>query len=148
MSEIFGKFGFPAGVGAVAVAVEINGEVAYSASGDAGDRRTPSENTLFDIGSITKPLTGVALADMALRGEVDLNAQVSKYLPEVKSRPTGAITVLQLATHRAGLPLRPPSSDGNEAITQYEGVTRESVLNDFCQCEPGPGLKYEYSNWA
>jgi CubicO group peptidase (beta-lactamase class C family) len=69
----------------------------------------PDERTLFEIGSVTKPLTGVLLADMVLRGEVNLEDPVSRYLPRARlprwrERES---TLEELATHRTSLPNTP-----------------------------------------
>lgn len=74
------------------------------------DGETVSENaeTLFEIGSITKPFTGALLADMHLRRELDLDDPLSRHLeaplPDWRDREP---TLLELATHRSGLPNTP-----------------------------------------
>ena len=69
---------------------------------------SPDANTLFEIGSITKAFTGVLLADMHLRGEVDLDDSLSRHLegplPAWREREP---TLIELATHRSGLPNTP-----------------------------------------
>jgi CubicO group peptidase (beta-lactamase class C family) len=62
-------------------------------------------DTVFQIGSVTKAVTGLLLADMAERGQVLLSDQASKYLP---GAPPGRVTLLDLATHTSGLPRLPP----------------------------------------
>jgi CubicO group peptidase (beta-lactamase class C family) len=67
------------------------------------------EPPLFEIGSISKPFTGVLLADMSLGGEVNLDDPVTTYLPVDalplwEGRPP---TLEELATHRAALPNAP-----------------------------------------
>jgi CubicO group peptidase (beta-lactamase class C family) len=68
----------------------------------------PGPDTVFEIGSITKALTGVLLADMHLRGEVLLSDPLSRHLdrpaPGWRHREP---TLLELATHRSGLPNTP-----------------------------------------
>ena len=75
-------------------------------------RRVPDGQTLFEIGSITKAFTGVLLADAAKRGEVKLDDTVNQHLPTdlaVRTRPGARpVTLLDLATHRSGLPVEPP----------------------------------------
>ena len=44
------------------------------------DEPPPTAETVFEIGSITKPFTAVLLADMHLRGEVDLDDPLSRRL--------------------------------------------------------------------
>jgi len=59
----------------------------------------------FEIGSITKGLTGLLFADMVARGEVTPTTTVGALLPV--SGPLAAVTLEQLATHRSGLPSVP-----------------------------------------
>jgi len=65
-------------VGTVAGVIEPGGRriVAYGAL-DQGDARPLDANTVFEIGSITKVFTALALADMARRGEVSLSERTS-----------------------------------------------------------------------
>ena len=66
-----------------------------------------NENTLFDIGSITKTLL---LADMVDRGIVKLTDPIEKYLPTSVKVPEfkgHKITLEDLATHTSGLPFLP-----------------------------------------
>lgn len=91
---------------ALAAAVVAGDEPAFAAWAAAGP--APDERSLFEIGSVTKVFTGVLLADMHLRGEVDLQDPLSRHLadpgPVWGER---APTLLELATHRSGLPNSP-----------------------------------------
>ena len=61
----------------------------------------------FEIGSISKGLTGLLLADMIERGEVQADTRLETLLPV-----TGAlaeVTLSQLATHTSGLPTQLPT---------------------------------------
>ena len=81
-----------------------------SASGEA-----PDWSALFEIGSITKAFTGVLLADMVLRAEVSLEDPLSLHLPGL--RPLWRYrepTLLELATHRSGLPNTPRARNRGE----------------------------------
>ena len=67
----------------------------------------PAASPLFEIGSLTKPLTGALLADMHLRGELALGDRLAVHLPHARCWPAGEATLEQLATHRSGLPNTP-----------------------------------------
>src|SRR5580658_9313316 len=78
-----------------------------------GDPRTLDGDTIFEIGSVTKVFTSLVLADMVNRKEIALDDPAAKYLP--KNRPEAenvkmpqrsgkSITLLDLSTHRSGLP--------------------------------------------
>ncbi len=74
------------------------------------DAKNVDENTVFEIGSVTKVFTGTLLAEAVRRGEVKLDDPVSKYLPATVKTPTRngiEITLLELATHTSGLPRLP-----------------------------------------
>jgi D-alanyl-D-alanine-carboxypeptidase/D-alanyl-D-alanine-endopeptidase len=101
------------GVGMVAGLIGPEGRrvVSHGALG-TGDGRSVDGDTLFEIGSITKALTAVILADMVGRGEVKLSDPVAKYLPaDVRSAVSWGrtFTFLDLATHHSGLPMMPSS---------------------------------------
>jgi len=87
-------------------------------------------DSILEIGSITKVFTSLALADMVRRNEVALDDPAAKYLREdvrMPERNGKSITLLDLATHRSGLPAN-------------------FSVDDFCTLPRDPGSEYEYSN--
>lgn len=58
--------------------------------------------TRMEIGSLTKAMTGLIIADAVERGEVSLDATVSTYLPLLEGSPAGTVTMRELVTHTAG----------------------------------------------
>jgi CubicO group peptidase (beta-lactamase class C family) len=76
-------------------------------------------NSIFEIGSSTKPFTGLLLATMAEQRTVRLDEPVRDLIPAAHlARPTGSeITLLDLVTHHSGLPNVPtnfhPADRGN-----------------------------------
>jgi len=70
------------------------------------DARTPvAPETLFEIGSIGKSFTAIALMQLAAEGRIDLHAPVSDYLPwfAVQSEYETPITIHHLLTHTGGI---------------------------------------------
>jgi CubicO group peptidase (beta-lactamase class C family) len=63
----------------------------------------PDGETLFEIGSITKVFTALALADLALEGLVGLDDPLAGYLPSGVAPPRAEppITLAELASHSA-----------------------------------------------
>ena len=115
---------------------------------------SPDERTLFEIGSITKVFTTSLLADMHLKGEIDLDDPVNKFLPSpVALRSLGGVdvTLRHLATHTSGLP-RIPSNLGLKNIflakNPYAEYTVESLYAYLSKCHlmSSPGSAYYYSN--
>jgi len=67
--------------GAVAVVID-EGDTSSVSYGSSGAPHVAWDaHTVFEIGSITKVMTALMLADMAARGEVAVGDPVSKYLP-------------------------------------------------------------------
>jgi hypothetical protein len=58
--------------------------------------------TTMEIGSITKALTGLVIADSVNRRELDLDFPISTYLPQLVGFPAREVTLRELVTHRAG----------------------------------------------
>jgi len=76
----------------------------------AGDGSVPvtaegglAEDAVVELGSVTKAVTGLLLADAVTRGEVELGTELAACLPGARA----GITLEQLATHTAGLPRVP-----------------------------------------
>jgi serine-type D-Ala-D-Ala carboxypeptidase/endopeptidase len=70
----------------------------------------PDADTTFEIGSITKTFTALALAQAVVTGRLSLDTPVRDMLPAgtaVPSRNGREITVEQLGRHTAGLPHSP-----------------------------------------
>ncbi len=55
--------------------------------------------------SVTKGVAAIALLQLVERGLVDLDATVATYWPEFAAAGKGGVTVRELASHRAGLPV-------------------------------------------
>ncbi|MEV5967108.1 serine hydrolase domain-containing protein [Kribbella sp. NPDC051952] len=86
------------GYHSVAVAeVDLNAAQPVQLAGIGADDTTPME-----IGSITKALTGLVIADAVRRGEIHMDATVSTYLPELTGSAAGAATMHELVTHTSG----------------------------------------------
>ena len=69
---------------------------------DFASRRAASERTRYRWASVSKPLTAVAVLQLAAAGKLDLEADVRRRLPEYdKGVP---LTARQLLAHRGGVP--------------------------------------------
>ncbi|MEU6987850.1 serine hydrolase domain-containing protein [Streptomyces sp. NPDC046324] len=117
---------------------------------------TPGPDTLFEIGSVTKTFTALALARMVTTGTVRLDDPLSELLPHGTTVPTRndeTITLRHLATHTSGLPrlpkgmllkalLRPGTPD------PYADCTADVLLSGLARTRLGanPGRRFRYSN--
>ena len=107
----------------LAVALTINGKPHYFnygvAAKDTGQK--VSENTLFEIGSVSKTFTATLAGYAQATGKLDLSTQASKLWPELKGSAFDNISVLQLGTYSAGgLPLQfPADADSADKMLGY-----------------------------
>jgi D-alanyl-D-alanine-carboxypeptidase/D-alanyl-D-alanine-endopeptidase len=119
---------------------------------DKRDERPLDAETIVEVGSITKVLTALLLADMVVRGEVALTDPAGKYLPETVKVPDyngRAITLLDLASYTSGLPRRfPDNLRSSNPLNPYADYT-VGQLYDYLAghvLRSSPGIHFEYSN--
>ena len=115
------------------------------------DARPVDQNTVYEIGSITKVFTGILLAEAVKRGEVKLDDPISKYLPTTVKTPKfngKEITLLDLTTQSSGLPSLPDDFKPKNPNNPYADYTVDR-LYDFLgrvELKHDIGTKFEYSN--
>jgi CubicO group peptidase (beta-lactamase class C family) len=141
-------------VGSLMVGVVADGGLAWSKAygyADVEARRTPTDQTPYRIGSITKQFVGLTLLQLAERGKVRLSDPLVKHVPEfaaVKSPYPDAppITLIQLATMTSGLAREPSGgfdhSQGSSA--NWEQIVL-GVLPRVTYAHE-PGTRYLYCN--
>lgn len=97
--------------------------------------------TVFDLASLTKLFTAIAVMQQVERGTVDLDTGIDRYAREYTGRTAAerGITLRRLLTHRSGL--RPE-------IPLYEYATRAARLDALWREEPQtrPGSAVRYSD--
>lgn len=108
-----------------------NGQITYATYGETeiGSGRRPSEHNLYEIGSISKVMTGLILAGLHNQKIVNLNDPILKYLPELKNTPVGQITLVELATHTSGLPRLPLNFNPSNGQDPYADYTEEHLID-------------------
>ncbi len=141
----------------VSVGIWNKGKVAHYFYGEKekGTGEKPDANTLYEIGSITKTMTSILLADMVIDGTLSLEDPVEDYYPEMASFPNyqgQKILFKQLANHTSALPNIPDNFDqqGFREDNPFAHYSR-AMLYDFLekyQLLYQPGTKEEYSNLA
>jgi uncharacterized protein YbbC (DUF1343 family) len=97
-----------------------------------------TEDTVFDLASLTKPLaTASSIMVLAERGKVDLDAPLKTYLPELGDRGVG--TLRQTLTHTAGFLADTPLSEYDGMSTALRGIARRRLRY-------APGAEMHYSD--
>lgn len=102
--------------------------------------------TVFPIGSITKQLTGFAIAQLAIDGKLDLDDAVLVHLPQLAGREGAEATLAQLLTHQAGLPNYTDRPELHERA--WHEHSHEEMLAWFIDepLEFAPGERWRYTN--
>ncbi|WP_336792680.1 class C beta-lactamase [Pantoea anthophila] len=125
----------------MSVAVLYKGRTQFVNAGvaDTDSGRRVTENTLFELGSVSKTFTGTLAGILIRNGELRLNEPVQKVWPQLTGAQWRPVRMLHLATYTAGgLPLQLP-----------EAVTDQASLLRFCQewqPQASPGTVRQYSN--
>ncbi len=112
-----------------------------------------NENTVYEIGSISKVFTTILLADEIIKGNMALEDPISKYLPDtlkIPERGEKQITLIDLATHTSALPRMPNNFTPADAENPFKDYSIQQVY-DFLssyQLTRDIGEAYEYSNYG
>lgn len=96
-----------------------------------------SEKTIFEVGSISKVMTSLLLAQEIDIANMGLNDSVTKYITDLPES-FNKITLQDLATHTSGLAFKAP-----------ENIKNQTELSDyFAKWSPeyAPGEQWRYSN--
>lgn len=105
-----------------------------------------SSETLFELGSTSKAFTALAIHQMEELGVLELEDNVSKYIPWFKIFYNGAevqITIKELLYHTSGIPTeivsKIPQGDSRDMLEKTVRVINEMELKRL------PGKSFEYS---
>ncbi len=111
------------GIPGMAVAVTVNGKPHYFNYGVASKESAQpvTENTLFEIGSLSKTFTATLAAYAQASGKLSLSDKASQVWPALRGSAFDHISVLQLGTYTAGgLPLQfPDAADSADKMLGY-----------------------------
>jgi len=112
-------------------------------------------DSVFRIASVSKQFTAAAVAILAVRGELDLDADIHDYLPELRDYGT-KVTIRQMVHHISGMgeydseaayEITPGKAFrfGNEDYWTIDEFYQKAKLQDLAL---KPGERFEYSNIA
>lgn len=143
----------------ISVAAIVGDEVAYDGAGSrADDADLPvDQDTIFEIGSVTKTFTALMLALAITQGSVRPNDLLDSHLPRAFVLPEGLrgrVQVTDLASHQSGLANL--SSDFHiqklidaDPVQPFAAVTSDYLMAVLSRTErlDGHGA-YQYNNFA
>ncbi|MBS0974102.1 class C beta-lactamase [Serratia rubidaea] len=98
------------------LAVSVDGKPQFYNYGVASkqSKQPVTQDTLFEIGSLSKTFTATLAAYAQHTGKIDWAQPASHYLPQLRGSALDRVSLLNLATHTSGLPLFVPDEVTNE----------------------------------
>jgi len=145
------KFMTANSVPGVSVALVENGDLVWSAGFGMADLENfvpATSQTLYRLGSISKPLTATAAMQLWERGKLDLDAPVQKYCPEFP-RKKETITTRELLGHLGGIRHYKSTAEGDresDNVEHFENPIAGGIK--FFENDPlvaPPGTHFHYS---
>jgi len=150
------KFMASTHVPGVSVAVVEGGRLEWAAGfgfADLENNVPATEQTLFRLGSISKPLTAVGAMELVEGGQLDLDAPVQKYCPAFPQK-SGTITTRLVMGHLAGIRHYKGGSQDDPEIgnTKHFDDPIQGGLdffrNDALLSEPGAHFHYSTQGYT
>ncbi len=113
------------------------------------DERSITLETPMFLASAGKMFTAVGILQLVEKGQVELDAPLSRYLPDYPNSDMAKVTIRQLLSHRGGT--------GEDGILQREDDANRAwvrTINDLIKLNGNrapdyqPGSKFDYSNYG
>lgn len=114
---------------------------------EAGKPELVGPDTVFQIASLSKPVTSTVVAALVSEGAVDWDARVADLDPAFQLHdpyPSSQVTVRDLLNHRSGLP-----GTGGDDLEDI-GYSRDAILRRLRLVPPSSSFRagYSYSNFG
>lgn len=123
------------------VLVSKNNEIIYNSSfgyTDASKTTKLTDDYKFNIGSITKEFSAIALLQLKEKGKLKLNDKISKFFPELP-KWANEVTIKDLLQYTSGIP-----NINWEKIKSNKDIFEDLKLIKTLDFKPG--TKYDYNN--
>jgi D-alanyl-D-alanine-carboxypeptidase/D-alanyl-D-alanine-endopeptidase len=120
---------------------------------DPKSARKIDAHTTFEIGSVTKTMTALLLADLIERKALTLDTPLATLLPEDTAVPSyqgEPITLAHVVTHTSGLPALPSRAAITALDDPYAKITDAQLFGSLgdVTLSQAPGKTFAYSNFA
>jgi CubicO group peptidase (beta-lactamase class C family) len=112
---------------------------------DKNQNRYNNIDTKFNIGSMAKMFTAIAIVQLVEQGELSFDDTIGKYISGFQDEAAGKITINQLLTHTSGLGdiFTPAYMEHKDEVDTISGFM-SYIINQPLRFEPG--TRHEYSN--
>ncbi|HCT93928.1 MAG: hypothetical protein A2X19_04960 [Bacteroidetes bacterium GWE2_39_28] len=139
---------YPTGEPGAAVLILKGEEILFQKGYGIADMNTKEvidQNTFFNIASVSKQFSAVALMMLAEEGKLSLDDNVQKWFPEFQSPLMEKISLRHLLSHTSGIP---DSRDRSDRVFVTTAVDTQSYayISTLEKLNFEPGTSYEYMN--
>lgn len=148
MEEIKAQYALPS----LSVAIGSENKVIFAEAigfADVASGKKANTKTQYSVGSLAKPMTGLALAKLVDADKVRLESLVSEYVKEPGY--TNSFTVKELASHIAGVPHDTPERETAEFVDTKDHRSPFEAFSVFSShpllFEPGSDFKYSSNGY-
>lgn len=132
------------------VLIAYQGNTLLQAAYGFADRNQEIPNqidTKFNLGSIDKMFTAIAILQLVEKGELSLDNEIAKYLPDYPNADiSNTVTIHQLLTHTSGLGNYFESSEYPDKHDQLRTIEDYFLLFDELPLMFQAGSQFAYSN--
>ncbi len=139
---------FPDGEPGAAVLVMSGDKIIFDKGygiADIDTKEPVSGETMFNVASISKQFTSVAVLQLASQGLISLEDSLSKYFPEYSDPLWNKVRIKHLLSHSSGIPDARGGMPRERKVFADESVALE-YLDTLTRLHFAPGTAYEYIN--
>jgi serine beta-lactamase-like protein LACTB len=117
---------------------------------DPEAKKPATPDTVYRVGSVSKLLTALAVMQLVENGTLDLDAPVTKYLPDFKPANSfgKVVTVRHLLADQSGLVCEPPAGNYFDPAAPSLAATVASLNKTTLVYEPGSHVKHSNAAFA
>ena len=137
------------GAPAISVAVSVGDEVVLTLGlglADVENGKPAGPNTVYRIASVSKPITAVAVMQLAEGSKLELGSDVRSYVPELPEK-RWPITVMDVVTHRSGIRHYAPGETSRK-FEHFETVGEAVSLFAADPLRFQPGSRFGYTTYG
>src|SRR5499427_8233883 len=131
-----------------AASKQVDAAVLHVAQGDESFTRhfgkAASDDAMFLLGSISKPINVTAVMTLFDQGKFQLDERVKKFLPDFTGDGRDDVTIRHLLTHVSGLPDQ--LADNNQLRKDHAPLSEFAKQTMRTRPEFAAGSRYQYSS--
>ena len=140
----------------ISIGIVLDGKIIYAKGfgyADRENKKLADADTVYQLGSVTKTLTGNLLAQLIAEKKLSLDDSIAKYFPDSVKFPTDkngkTITVKDIATHSAEFPRYPENLQRTDG-EPIHGFSKQQLYQgiELVKINHSAGIRYSYSNFG